>query len=304
MGAQGYAYDCIFLDPKTNQSYAQIPYEQKQKDSAAIEAEKRQYNNSTNNEQDVEPDTKPLPKHPTTPKYPTTWIKTNDSALNSPLTPNVQVNVPEEAARSEVPGPMNTRQHRMLDMPDMQDPILGNPNIANVSNPDDASPDDAPPVTTRSRRSYDPEVSDVKTPVVEAPVSVKTPTPQKAVTTNVPTPEVIEDIKRTLNKNVPPKAETPKPKTPKPKTQKSKAEDVEREPRRDEIPSFETRKMTTMYPPKKTSYHDNFLNSLKKMSNEHPSILSSFIKKYAKQIEEKDFATAIKLFKIAQNIQA
>jgi Predicted membrane protein len=54
---------------------------------------------------------------------------------------------------------------------------------------------------------------------------------------------------------------------------------------------------------KKKSQHDNFINSLESLSNEHPQILANYISKYASSIQSTDPNTAIKLLKIVKNIR-
>lgn len=49
--------------------------------------------------------------------------------------------------------------------------------------------------------------------------------------------------------------------------------------------------------------HQKFYDSLQKLSNESPAILAMYISKYAKSIQSKDLATAVKLFKLAKSIE-
>lgn len=51
------------------------------------------------------------------------------------------------------------------------------------------------------------------------------------------------------------------------------------------------------------SSHRNFYQTLNKMSNESPIVLSSFIKKYADKIKTTDPATSIQLLKVVQSIK-
>lgn len=57
---------------------------------------------------------------------------------------------------------------------------------------------------------------------------------------------------------------------------------------------------TDKTPPPK---HAHFFSSLKTMSNEDPRILSGYISKYAKSIQESDLETAIKLFAIVKRLR-
>jgi len=49
--------------------------------------------------------------------------------------------------------------------------------------------------------------------------------------------------------------------------------------------------------------HQKFYDSLQKLSGESPAILAMYITKYAKSIQTKDLATAVKLFKLAKSIE-
>jgi hypothetical protein len=56
--------------------------------------------------------------------------------------------------------------------------------------------------------------------------------------------------------------------------------------------------------PSKNSSHYDFIRSLESLSNEDPIILSSYIKKYANAIQNKDPEVAIKLLQIVKSIKA
>jgi hypothetical protein len=56
--------------------------------------------------------------------------------------------------------------------------------------------------------------------------------------------------------------------------------------------------------PSKNSSHYDFMRSLESLSNEDPIILSSYIKKYANAIQNKDPEVAIKLLQIVKSIKA
>ena len=49
--------------------------------------------------------------------------------------------------------------------------------------------------------------------------------------------------------------------------------------------------------------HKKFYEALQKMSNESPSIIASFIKKYALNIQYTDLSTAVQLLKVANSIK-
>jgi hypothetical protein len=68
-------------------------------------------------------------------------------------------------------------------------------------------------------------------------------------------------------------------------------------------PNMEKDEPKTPLVPKKS--HEQFYNSLQSMADEHPTIVASFIRKYAQSIQNSDPETAIKLLSISKraNIQ-